>query len=106
MENRLYDWIIAKRTLNYCVTAANIFIQSRLFHLEMYPQKEGDFSASSGWFKGFLRRRNLVLRRVTTTGRELPENMNSLIASFFADCMRARALPYFSLSKFGSILTL
>ena len=53
MENRLYDWIIAKRTLNYCVTAANIFIQSRLFHLEMYPQKEGDFSASSGWFKGF-----------------------------------------------------
>ena len=56
--------------------------------------------------KGFLRRRNLVLRRVTTTGRELPENMNSLIASFFADCMRARALPYFSLSKFGKNLTL
>ena len=55
------------------------------------------------WFGAFLKRRNLVLRRVTTTGRDLPENMNSLIASFFAECMRARASIGYSLSKFGNI---
>ena len=88
MEKKLYEWILEKRRVNNCVTGTNIFLQARIFHMELYPKQESDFTASKGWFGAFLKRRYLVLRRVTTTGRDLPENMNSLIASFFAECMR------------------
>ena len=45
------------------------------------------FSCSNGWFKGFLIRHNLVLRRITTAGRELPKNTKASIAIFFGKCM-------------------
>ncbi len=34
-------------------------------------QYSGAFSASDGWLRGFLRRQNFTLRRITTTGRDL-----------------------------------
>jgi hypothetical protein len=43
------------------------------------------FKASNGWLFNFLRRNRFVLRRITTTGRELPENAIDTILSFIAD---------------------
>ena len=40
------------------------------------------FQASDGWLTGWLNRHNKTLRRVTTTGRDLPVNCNQIIAEF------------------------
>jgi hypothetical protein len=49
--------------------------------IELYPQlytnvseTVNEFKASNGWLPNFGKRRNLVLRRITTKGREAPKN--------------------------------
>jgi hypothetical protein len=45
-------------------------------------QYNGAFTASEGWFRGFLRRKNYTLRRISTTGRDFLET----IVQFHKDC--------------------
>jgi hypothetical protein len=48
-----------------------------------YTLKLTDFKGSNGWLNNFLLRNKLVLRRITTTGRELSEDSASVINEFF-----------------------
>ena len=61
------------------------------------------FSCSNGWFKGFLIRHNLVLRRVTTAGRELPKNTKASIAIFFGKCILSVNQENFDLGSIGNM---
>ena len=49
-------------------------------------QYNGAFTASEGWLRGFLRRKNYTLRRITTTGRDLPSDFLETIVQFHKDC--------------------
>ena len=42
--------------------------------------------ASNGWLTRFLRRKRLVIRRVTTSGRELPSDAGATVEAFLRDC--------------------
>jgi hypothetical protein len=44
------------------------------------------FCASNGWLDNFLQRFNLVLRRITAKGRDLPKNIRSISLEWFAKC--------------------
>ena len=42
------------------------------------------FTASKGWLANFLKRKNLVLRRITANGRDLPKNFRALSLEYFS----------------------
>ena len=47
---------------------------------------EGTYQASNGWLTRFLRRKRHVIRRVTTSGRELPSDADATVEAFLRDC--------------------
>lgn len=51
------------------------------------------FSASEGWKTNFLQRHDLVLRRITTSGRDLPRNSITAIREFINDYQLLRGMP-------------
>ena len=77
MEDKLYDWIIEKRSTDTIISGNSIRKQAILLYYEIKkiePNKIS-FIASNGWMSNFLIRKNLVLRRITSTGRDLPTNV-------------------------------
>lgn len=48
------------------------------------------FVVSNGWLQRFLKRKRLVRRRVTTSGRALPANAKFEINQFIQDCHKFR----------------
>jgi hypothetical protein len=63
MEKQLYAWIKDNRLRGACVGGREIKAKARALLNE-----DSGFQASSGWLAGFLRRRKLSLRRITSTG--------------------------------------
>ncbi|CAF0774012.1 unnamed protein product [Brachionus calyciflorus] len=70
LENELKAWILEQRLLGYVVDGKSIKKQA----LEISTRDHLNFRASNGWFSRFLKRSNFVLRRITTSGRDLPSN--------------------------------
>lgn len=58
------------------------FIKTKAIELWSEDESRGVFLASPGWISNFLRRQNLTLRRVTTTGQKVPADCVQKIASF------------------------
>ncbi|CAF0867105.1 unnamed protein product [Brachionus calyciflorus] len=54
------------------------------------------FRASRGWFYNFCNRRGFVLRRVSTNGRDLPNNVLNHITSFFENISESICSAQFS----------
>ena len=83
----LEDWIIQQRALGVCVSGFVIRVKALELERAICEQmnKQCLFKASNGWLFNFLRRNRFVLRRITTTDRELPENAIDTILSFNAD---------------------
>jgi hypothetical protein len=42
------------------------------------------FTASKGWLANFLKRKNLVLRRITAKGRDLPKKFRALSLEYLS----------------------
>ena len=57
------------------------------FHQSLYAQniQQIPFQASDGWLQGWLARHDKTYSRVTTTGRDLPNNYMQLIAAFLTN---------------------
>jgi len=62
LEEDLYNWILEKRDLGMSVTGGIIRFEA----LKLANTRT--FAASNGWITRFLRRRKLVVRRITTSG--------------------------------------
>ena len=75
MENELLAWIMEKRASGLCVTTGMIQAQA----LRIPPN--GTFSASTGWFDRFMKR-----RRIMTSDRELPRDAPIHINKFLTVC--------------------
>ena len=102
LEDQLFNWINEHRNQGHCVSGNMI----RLRALELfneYSNTHMNFQASEGWFHRFLRRRNLVLRRVTTSGRELPRDVGIKIDYFLQTSQSNFMTPNFDLSNLANM---
>ncbi|RNA06934.1 pogo transposable element with KRAB domain [Brachionus plicatilis] len=89
LENHLYTWVKEKRLKGCCLSGTTIKLEAAEIHNTLYANTNEsgiEFKASNGWFVNFCRRKNLVLRRVTTNSRDLPKNAFCLIKSLFREC--------------------
>ena len=73
----------------------------RIFENCNYPDRT--FEASNGWRDRFLKRSNLALRRVNTSGRALPQNSMSIKDDFMLLCYNHINLNKVSLSEIINI---
>ncbi|RNA01128.1 pogo transposable element with KRAB domain-like, partial [Brachionus plicatilis] len=82
------DGIGNNRSINGIdIKLAALEIHKRLYRGNISDNKNG-FSASDGWLYGWLDRHNKTLRRVTTSGRDLPADYLEVIASFLTESIK------------------
>jgi hypothetical protein len=76
MERELSACIETKRSKDCCIGGFVIRIKANETMQEKCERNNipCNFKASVGWLLIFLRRKKFVSRRITTTGRYLPEN--------------------------------
>jgi hypothetical protein len=86
MEKELSNWINEKRALGACLSGLSIKQMSLEIHKNLIEQRP--FQASNGWFANFCSRRNYTMRRITSSGRDLPTNTNNIIDVFFKKCQK------------------
>ncbi len=102
MEKRLQEWISNKRLEGACLTGLSIKKQAHMLFNEVYQnpaESSLDFRASNGWFSNFCKRHRYTLRRITTTGRELPSTTIEIIKKFFSDWQKITNSFEFSRDK-------
>jgi hypothetical protein len=85
MEDNLDAWAQELRDAGCCLSGFTIKVKA-LQILKELGQFDGKFYASDGWLRGFLQRKNYTLRRITTTGRDLPKDFLETINQFHEDC--------------------
>ena len=85
MENNLDAWAQELREAGCCLSGFTLKVKA-LGILRELGQFDGKFYASDGWLHRFLRRKNYKLRRITTTGRDLPKDFLETINQFLQDC--------------------
>lgn len=77
-EKKLYEWLILAREDGMMVTKSLILREwSRILaedHIENMK--------SNGWLQRFLKRYDLKSRRITTSGRKMPDNLSNIIHSY------------------------
>ncbi len=80
-------WIETKRSAVCCVGGFVIRVKAMEIIQEHCERNNipCNFKASVGWLLNLLRRNKFVLRRITTTGRDLPENSIETILKFIID---------------------
>lgn len=85
LEDNIYEWITKEREDGRLVSGDAI--QTKARQLNTYGN---GFVVSNGWLQRFLKRKRLVRRRVTTSGRALPANAKFEINQFIQDCHKFR----------------
>ena len=84
LENELKNWINETRNGGACVSGK--LIQTKALEISVRHGFSDRFKASQGWLRNFLKRYNLVLRRITSKGRSLPQNSIEKINHFLSKC--------------------
>jgi hypothetical protein len=81
-EKKVVEWFLQKRLVG-CVMSFKVIKDKFQEELNVSkPPTFAKFKVSSGWFRKFLRRNNLVQRRIGTSGRELPKNCEKLTVDY------------------------
>ena len=78
METELFDWINDQRDRGFCVTGGMIRAEALRILAGTNCQ------ASNGWLTRFLR--IFVIRRITSSGRDLPVDARASLEIFLRDC--------------------
>lgn len=84
LEQQLYDWVSDERSEGKLVSGKQIQEKARGLNTD------SRFTASCGWLNRFLKRKRLVRRRITTSGRALSLNTAQNIRDFVAQCAEFR----------------
>ena len=98
MESTAVNWLNYQRSKGVCVSEKDLKTKAIQTYEEIHPEVEpdnferlcmkdrnDDFKFSNGWFENFLVRRSLVLRRITSTGRDLPADTLARINIFYSE---------------------
>jgi hypothetical protein len=93
-ESELAEWITSRRAEHIQINAYNVS-NKMLELIQAIPetsktQEMKDFVASRGWFERFMKRNNLVQRRVTGVGKGFPTNLKEIIENFLDEFHRIR----------------
>lgn len=85
LEEKLTRWIEDRRKTGACLSSKSIIAKAHQLQIED-NSLERDFRGSTGWFRRFIKRNNFSLRRISTSGRNLPENCVQIINQFLSSC--------------------
>ena len=99
MEEELVTWKESLRAHNLRVTRSNI--QSKT--LELTQARGEDFRASDGWLQKFLKRHSFSLRRRTTVGQRLPQDLITKVVGFIMSTWKLRHSKDYPLSLIGNM---
>lgn len=95
MESELYNWVVEKRKDGCCISGHTIQKEAIKIYESIHPLivppnfiskcelPYVEFKASRGWLYNFIKRKDFILRRVSSHGRDLPSNVISHIKNFF-----------------------
>lgn len=86
MEKALLEWIKDNRERGVCISGFAIKVKAFEIMRENSDNNNSPFRASDGWLSNFLKRKNLTLRRISSTGRDLAQNTRAVLKEFFDNC--------------------
>ena len=88
MESELDEWMKAQRERGCLLSSFTIKVKAVEIEREICSKNgtEFKFLASEGWFRNYLKRKGYSLRRITTTGRDLPTDCIQTINKWLSDC--------------------
>lgn len=73
MEDQMHAWIIEQRALNRRISRTLVFRHALHLNSDFLGGQGPNFvRAATGWYYRFLKRRQLTVRRVTSSGQKLP----------------------------------
>ena len=87
LEENLKEDILARRGEGAVVNGVYIINKAKSIASELNLH---NFIGSRGWMLNFLKRNNLVLRRITSGGKQLPINSKEIINEFHENCQNKR----------------
>lgn len=87
LEEALHQDILTKRQAGTVINGTYILNKARLVAQELALV---NFIGSRGWLLNFLKRHNLVLRRIASGGKQLPINTKEIIDEFHSNCVNSR----------------
>jgi len=87
LEEVLHQDILIKRQAGTVINGTYILNKARLIAQELAL---ANFIGSRGWLLNFLKRHGLVLRRITSGGKQLPINTKDIINEFHLSCVNSR----------------
>ena len=105
-EKQLKVWVVDQRDKGCCIDGNVLIAKAKQLYNEIHPEIEPnnfvplchkqrkDFQFSRGWLDGFLRRRELVLRRITSAGRDLPSDSMNRINIYFTEVICSTYIQY------------
>lgn len=82
LETKLLAAFMKRREAKKIVKTWWFREQSKRLFAELYPEFPGVFTFSYGWFRGFLKRNGLVLRRITKMAQKLPVDFERYVLNF------------------------
>ncbi len=82
--------MIVEKEKGHLLSSFSIKVKEVKLEREICKQNQTTFKfyASDGWLRNYLRRKGYTLRRITTTGRELPADCLEKVAEFLNECER------------------
>lgn len=83
LERNVAVWIREMREKGYIIDGT--LIRTQALH-QAHQMGITSFRCSDGWLNRFFKRNKLSLRRITTSGRDLPSNSEELIKGFIDGC--------------------
>ena len=100
MEEELAGWIELMRAQNLRVTRSNVHSKALEF---AEARGNEEFHASPGWVNNFLRRHSFSLRRRTTVGQRLPQDLITKVVGFIMTTRKLRRSKDYPLSFIGNM---
>jgi hypothetical protein len=82
LEEDLYSRFLVRRARKLVASTSWFRRQARLIFGSLYPSLPDRFIFSNGWWRSFLRRHNIVKRRVTHRASKLPEEYVEVVNNF------------------------
>ena len=99
VEQQVYDWVSERHLQGIAVSTVEIRLQGRLIAKKLGLQ---DFKGSADWCYGFMRRKELSIRRRTHISQKLPEDYEDKLVQFQRFIIKQRQTYDFELSQIGN----